>query len=212
MANDSSDQPVIEGASDQDEQQVGAVEEAASDSGDEAEQDAEADAGEDQELSDSDTEELQANEVAFDWQASEYVQHHKGATWYIAMVAIVVLLVAIAALLQYWLEVAAFIAMGGAILVYAKRAPRTLTYELTGDGITVDGVMFPFTGFRSFGVVSDIEWHTIDLVPTKRLSPRMAILFDDADFDTIIGHLELHLPRVDRDPDVVERLTKILRF
>jgi len=157
-------------------------------------------------------EELRANEVAFDWQASEYVQHNKGVGWYTGLVAGIVILSVIAALLQYWLEIAALVVMGVAIVVYARRPPRTLTYELTPKGIIVDGKEYPFTEFRSFGVITDEDWHTIDLIPTKRFSPPMGILFGDGDFDTIIGHLELHLPRVDRDPDVVERLTKLLRF
>jgi hypothetical protein len=211
MADESPAEPVLDEASEQDEQQ--SEDEAVSADPEVDGQDPESDEAEgDPETDDAELQERRDAEVTFDWQASEYVQHHKGAGWYMAMGAVVLILIGFAVLLRYWLEVAAFVAMGGAIVVYARRAPRTLTYELTRDGITVDGVKMPFTTFRSFGVISDVEWHTIDLVPTKRFSTRLAILFEDADFDTIIGHLELHLPRVDREPDVVERLTRILRF
>jgi hypothetical protein len=166
----------------------------------------------DQESRTDELDELRANEVAFSWQASEYVHHHKGSGWYLALFAGLAVLIAVVALMRYWLGIVAFLAMGGAVWVYARRPPRTLTYELTPLGISADGREFPFAEFRSFGVLSDIEWHTIDLDPTKRFSPRMAILFGDDDFDTIVGHLELHLPRVDRDPDLIERATNWLRF
>ncbi len=166
----------------------------------------------DGQLSPEELEELRANEVAFSWQASEYVHHHKGPGWYAALGGIVLVLVAVAFFLHYWLEIGAFLAMGGAIMVYARKPPRTLLYELTPTGITIEGRQFPFTELRSFGVLPDVEWHTIDLEPTKRFNPRMTLLFEDEDFDSIVGHLELHLPRVDRKPDVIEQITRFVRF
>jgi hypothetical protein len=85
-------------------------------------------------------------------------------------------------------------------------------YELTPKGISIDGKSYAYKEFRSFGVLSDVEWHTIDLEPTKRFSPRITVLFSDDDFDEIVGHLELHLPREDQRPDVIDRLSRYLRF
>jgi hypothetical protein len=157
-------------------------------------------------------EELRANEVAFSWQASEYVHHHKGPGWYAVLLGIVAVLVAAAVLLHYWVEIVAFLAMGGAILVYARKPPRTLMYELTPSGITIEGKSYLFKEFRSFGVLPDTEWHTIDLEPARRLSPRLTLLFDNDDFDSIVGHLGLHLPRVDRKPGAVEWVSRFVRF
>ncbi len=157
-------------------------------------------------------EEARANEVAFSWQASEYVHHHKGIGWYAALAGVVGVLVIGAALLRFWLEVGAFLVMAAAIIVYARKPPRTLLYELTPKGITIEGKAYPFAEFRSFGVFEDDEWHSIDLEPTKRFSPRITVLFETADLDDIVGHLELHLPRTDREPDLIERATRYLRF
>lgn len=183
-----------------------------SDEKDQVEATSKEESADDEEISEEELAELRANEVAYSWQASEYVHNHKGAGWYWGLTALLVVLTGAAALLHYWLEIVAFLAMGGAIFVYARRPPRTLLYELTSNGVKADGKEYPYTEFRSFGVLSETEWHTIDLEPTKRFSPRMTILFEDDDYDIIVEHLELHLPRVDRDPDVVEWLTRLLRF
>jgi hypothetical protein len=151
-------------------------------------------------------------EPAFSWQASEFVHHTKGPGWYFTLVIAVAVLVAAAALLHYWLEVGAFLVMAVAVVVYARKPPRVLMYELAPGGVTIDGKSFPYTEFRSFGVLPEEEWHTIDLEPTKRFRPRMSILYGPDDVGSVVGHLELHLPRVDRKPDVVERLTQYLRF
>jgi hypothetical protein len=146
------------------------------------------------------------------WQASEYVHHHKGMGWYVALAGLVAVLLAIAVIFKVWLSIGVFIAMGAAIAVYAHKPPRVLTYQLDSDGITIEEKLYPYENFRSFGVLSDIEWHTIDLEPTQRFMPRLTVLFGDEDFDEIVAHLERHLPRVDRDPDLVERLSRYLRF
>jgi len=155
---------------------------------------------------------VEAAPVDFSWQASEYIHHNKGAGWYAALAGIFAVLLAIAYLTHQWLSIGLFAVMLVAIIVYARKAPRTLTYELSADGITIEKHHYPFSEFRTFAVLPDISWHTIDLEPTKRFMPRLTILFEDADFDTIVGHLAEYLPRVDRKPDVVERATRYLRF
>ena len=157
-------------------------------------------------------EDLRANEVAYSWQASEYVDHQKGIIWNIVLLGGVIALVALAAWLKFWLSVGAFVVMGAAVFIYAHKPPRTLTYELTSKGITIDGKFYDYSEFRSFGVLPDIEWHTIDLDPVKRLSPQTSLLFEEDDFDIVVGHLELHLPRIDRRPDAIERISRHLRF
>jgi hypothetical protein len=157
-------------------------------------------------------EELRANEVAFSWQAAEYVQHHKGLSWYLGLAGALVVLLGLALLVKDWMAIAAFVVAAIAAVVYAHKPPRTMLYELTPTGISIDGKQYPYTNLRSFGVLADEAWHTIDLEPTQRLAPRISILFQDNDFESIVGHLELHLPRIDRKPDVVERLTRYLRF
>ena len=151
-------------------------------------------------------------EMAFSWEASEYVHHHKSNTWYIVLCLAVAMLIGLAIILKLWLEIGVFILMGIAIIVYARKPPRTLLYELSTEGLHVDGRLYPFSYFRSFSVVADTEWHSIDLEPVKRLSPRVVVLFDTEDFDDIIGHLELHLPREDREPDMIERISRYVRF
>lgn len=149
---------------------------------------------------------------AFQWQASEFVHHHKGAAWYGALAGGVVVLVFVAILFKFWLSIGVFIAMGAAIAVYANKAPRILTYEIDAHSLSIDGKDYPYRNFRSFGVISDLEWHTIDLEPTQRFMPRLTVLFSDEDFDAIVNHLSEHLPRTDRSPDLIERITRYLRF
>ena len=152
------------------------------------------------------------DEPAFSWQASEFVHHHKGIGWYATLAAAVLVLSILAVIFKFWLSIGVFLAMGAAIAVYAHKPPRVLTYGLDADGVSIEGKAYPYKNFRSFGVISDADWHTIDLEPTQRFMPRLTVLFGDDDFDTIVDHLSLHLPRFDRQPDLIERATRYLRF
>ncbi len=151
-------------------------------------------------------------EIAFSWEASEYVHNHKSMMWYGVLGATVVVLAGLAVLLHLWLEIGVFVTMGGALAVYAHKPPRTMKYELSDQGVHIDGKMHLYEEFRSFGVIPDEEWHSIDLEPAKKLNIRRVILFDTEDFDEIVDHLELHLPREDRPLDIIERITRYVRF
>lgn len=164
------------------------------------------------ELLEDDIAEDEVEEPAFQWQASEYVQHHKGAGWYTGLVLIVVIMLGVAVYTQQWLSIAVFLVMAAAVVVYAHKPPRTLLYQLDSAGVTIEGKFYPYEQFRSFAVLQDIEWHAIDLEPTQRFMPRLTVIFDTDDLEGIVDHLSLHLPRADRQPDVVERLTRYLRF
>ena len=153
-----------------------------------------------------------ADLVPFTWQASEYLHHDKSLGWYLILAAGVLALLVIAYFTHQWLAIGVFVAMFAALVVYAQKPPRTLTYEIDPSGITIDGKLFPFSSFRSFGLLQEISWHAIDLEPTQRFMPRLTILFETQDFDPIVAHLAAQLPRLDRQPDFVERAARYLKF
>ena len=150
--------------------------------------------------------------IEFEWAASEYVLHHKTISWYLGVIAVVILLSVGAFFLHAWLSIVLFIVMGVTVIVFAQRPPRTLTYRLSAAGLMIDEKLYEYHLFRSFSVLRDVAWHSIDLEPTQRFMPRMSVLFNDADFDPIVSHLTEHLPRIEREPDLIERATRYLRF
>src|SRR5258707_204994 len=63
---------------------------------------------EDQPPSKEELQQLREEEVAFGWQASEFVHHHKGMNWYAGLATGVAILVGIAALLHQWIDIVLF--------------------------------------------------------------------------------------------------------
>ena len=150
--------------------------------------------------------------AALTWQASEYLHHQKQPGWYVLLAVAAIGLMLIAAVTKQWLSIGVFAAMGLALGVYAGKSPRVLNYRLDDKGVTIGDKFYPYNHFRSFAVIEDVAWHSIDLEPTKRFMPRLSIMFDSQHFDQIVDILSSQLPREDRQPDWVERLSRRLKF
>ena len=148
----------------------------------------------------------------FAWEASEYLHHDKQPGWFFILGGVTLALVVAAVLTQQWFSIPVVILIGVSILVYGVKQPRVLRYALTEDGIEIGPKLYPYKNFRSFAVIQDVAWHTIDLEPTQRFMPRLTILFDDEHFPDIVSLLSEQLPEVHRTPDWVERLARYLKF
>jgi hypothetical protein len=149
---------------------------------------------------------------SYNWQASEYIFHEKPAAWYLVFWLLVAVTCGVLGFFQQWLSIAVVAAMSIAVLVYSRKPPRTLSYTIDNDGISIDGRVHSYDQFRSYSVLEEIGWHEIDLEPTRRFVPRLTLLCESDDVPVIEEALSQNLPRVDRDPDWIERATRYLRF
>lgn len=150
--------------------------------------------------------------ASFSWQASEFIHHEKRALWFVGLFLGMAGLGVLAWLTHSWTAIPLLVVVTIAVVIYGLKKPEIRSYTLNDDGLSIDHKFFPYSGFRSFAVVSDLAWHSIDLEPLQRFSPRLSVLFEDKDLDTIVGVLEQVLPRIDRRPDAVERLSRYLKF
>lgn len=149
---------------------------------------------------------------SFSWQASEFVFHEKPAMWYVVLFCLALALGAGLLLLQQWFGAAVVAVMTLAILVWSKKAPRVLDYRLDDHGITIHDKPYPYAQFKSFSIHHELAWISIDLEPAKRLVPRLSLICETNDENVIESILANHLPRHDRTPDLVERITKAIKF
>ncbi len=149
---------------------------------------------------------------SFSWEASEFVHHAKSFQWYLGLWLFLGVFCVILGFLQQWLSVVVLVVMGVAVVVYSRKEPRTLQYAMDAKGISINGKLSPYSHFRSYNVQAEVGWQEIDLEPTQRFSPRLTLLADAEHFDQIEAILAQHLPRVDRDPDLMERVSRYIKF
>lgn len=146
------------------------------------------------------------------WEASEYIHHHKGAGWFGALVTVAVVAAGVAIWLQAWTFAALIVVMAVAVVVYAVRTPRAIQYGLDVKGIQIDERHYTFSEFRAFGVVPDGGLFSVVLIPTKRFMPSITIYFAESDGERIVDILGSQLPMENLQHDFIERFTRRIHF
>lgn len=147
------------------------------------------------------------------WTASEFIEHHKNAGWYLAL-----LLVTLAVSVGAWLLTHDYIATGVVVLagmffaVYASRKPRQLTYQLDPSGLTIDRRHYSYNEFKSFSVVPEGAFNSVVFAPLKRFGTFTTIYYAPPDEASILGLLSQRLPHEQRQPDMIEGLMRRIRF
>lgn len=146
------------------------------------------------------------------WRAPEFEFNEKKVGWYLLLVLVFAALVGVAVLTKQWLSIGVLAAMTAAVAVYAGRKPRELDYIIDETGITIERKHYGFDQFQSFALIHHDNWEEVDLDPVKRFMPRITISLDEQKDEAILATLSNHLPEIDREPDLVERITRRLKF
>jgi hypothetical protein len=147
------------------------------------------------------------------WQANEYIHHEKSPIWFILFAIVVVGLIAGAVFVIQSVTFAILVpVMAAALLVYTHRPPRVLDYTLSRQGIHVNDHLYPFTEFKSFGVIHDGEEYSVMLLPTKRFKPGTSVYFPEEAGEAIVDMLGARLPMEDLHLDVVDKVVRKLRI
>lgn len=155
----------------------------------------------------------QGSDGSITWTASEFIAHHKSPGWYLALAGAAVVAALIVWLLTKDKISAAVVVCGAAFFgIYAARKPRQLQYRLDGQGLTIGERHFPYQAFRSFAVVPEGAFNSIEFVPLKRFAPLITIYYDPADEAKIVALLSDRLPVEGRQKDLIDRLMWRIRF
>ncbi len=147
------------------------------------------------------------------WDASEYVHHERDGAWFAAFIAITVLLIAISLfIVQNYFFTILIVVMAIALIVYARRPPRTLHYSLTEQGLNIGQQFHFFNEFRAFGIVEDGALYSVRLLPTARFGQALTVYFAENDGERIVDILGAYLPMEDLKLDLVDVILRRLRL
>ncbi len=147
------------------------------------------------------------------WQASEYIEHQRGAGWYAALLLLTIVIGAVIWLVTKDVFAVVITALAGlALAVFSLRKPQQVTYGLGADGLSVGEKNFTYNQFQSFSIIREGGLSSINLVPVKRFMPVVSIYFEPSMEPKIVEIVGHHLPFEQGQLDGVERLSRRLRF
>lgn len=155
----------------------------------------------------------QANIPPVSWSASEFIDNEKNAGWFIALAGITAGAVALIYLITRDLVTVFVVIMAATLFgVTAKRKPRTLQYQLDHMGVNIEGKLYPYDSFKSFAMMHEGAFNSIQLMPLKRFMPPISLYYPPESEDQIMTTLGSYLPHEDRTHDPIERLMRRVRF
>ena len=146
------------------------------------------------------------------WEAREYIEHEKNIGWYVGFALVVVGLIVVAILLQYWMFIAVIVLAAVALLIYIIRPPRMLHYSLDNKGITEGNNLYAFSDYRSFGILNEGKHYCIVLTPKKRFGMRVTVYFPETEGEQIVDIFGAHLPMEEVHSDLIDRIVRLLRI
>lgn len=147
------------------------------------------------------------------WEASEYIEHRHGPSWYAGLAAVTAAVTVIIFLAtRSYISAATIIIVGIIVGVFAGHKPRQVRYEITANGLKVGGKLYPYSAYKSFSIIREGGLSSVSFLPLKRLMPPVSAYFEPAQEDKIAKALGNYLPYEDRKPDGIDRLSRRLRL
>jgi hypothetical protein len=147
------------------------------------------------------------------WTAAEFVAHHKGAAWYLALAGVACLLSAIVFLLTHDLFSTGVILFVLLLFgIYASRQPRMQQYGLDGMGLHVGPKTYTFREFKTFSVTEEGSVVSIILMPLKRFMPPLTIYVGPESEDAVVTMLSQYLPFELHKADAIDTLLRRIHF
>lgn len=147
------------------------------------------------------------------WTASEFVDRHKPAGWYLLfIVALGSIAGGIYFLTKDVISSGAIAVAGVLFIVLASHKPRQLSYRVDPSGITIGAKFYPFSDFKSFALHQEGAIGSINLMPLKRFMPDLTIYYPPEQENTILNILANYLPHDQRDEHQVDRMLRKIRF
>lgn len=146
------------------------------------------------------------------WSAEEYVLRDKTAWWYVGLVAVALVLGGVSIWFDAWTFLAVVVLGVIALVVYTIRPPRIMSYALNNEGLHEGDKLYPYTDFKSFGILQEGGHFAIVLTPRKRFAPRVTVYFPEVQGEAIVDAFGARLPMEEVKFDMIDKLIKFLRI
>lgn len=147
------------------------------------------------------------------WSASEYVANPKNSGWFMmlgfgtALLAIVIYL-----LTHDIVSIVAIVLLGIIVGAFAMHQPSTLNYLLDTNGLMIGPKYYSFANFKSFTVINEGAFNHVSLLPLKRFMPPITVHYPPDQEQQIIEALADRLPYEEPKRDLIDSISRKVRF
>ncbi len=154
----------------------------------------------------------QNNEI-YTWTTKEFDHHEKGTGWYMTLGIIALLMIGYEIFMHDWMAALTIAVAMLAIYFFSKQEPKEIEVLITGKGISVGDVYFPFHNIKRFWVVYHEKAQQLHFETTAYLNRFVVIPLNGMDPSEVSEILKKHLPESTPNRETVaQKLARRLRF
>lgn len=147
------------------------------------------------------------------WTGAEFIAHDKGATWFLVLGLVGLVLAAILYVLtKDKITTGIVILTAIAFGFFAARKPRQQVYAITRRGLQVGQKFYSFHDFKSFSTTEENGITSVVFMPLKRFMPPLTIYVSQDVEDAVLDALGSYLPVEHHKADAVDSLLRRIRF
>jgi hypothetical protein len=147
------------------------------------------------------------------WTASEFIAHDKDTRWYVWLGAWAVVVATVIYLITRDVISTAVVIVAALLLgFYGSRKPREIQYGVNAHVLSIGNRQYNLEDFRSFAILPEGAFSSIEFMPLKRFSPPISIYYAPDDEAAIVSLLSDQLPFEHRELGAVDRLMRRIRF
>lgn len=149
---------------------------------------------------------------AIHWTASEAVDYKRNTGWYVLAGLITAAVIGVAIWLRQWTTAGLALVIFIAVIFFTRRPARMVNYTLTSQGLYIEDQLHAFSDFRAFGVRQEGALWTLVLIPVKRFGLSVTMFITEDQGEAIVDAFGTVLPMENVQPDLVDKITRKLKF
>jgi len=153
------------------------------------------------------------NKTTISWHALEFEPTAKSADWYwtLGIVAVSGVLIAIILgniLFAFFIIVASFV-----VILYARKHPKRILFEISPHGLRADNVLHPFNALESFWIDERKEASPKLLMTSKKtFAFQIVIPLGNAPREDVRAYLQEYILEIEQYESFIERITEWIQF
>lgn len=154
------------------------------------------------------------DETVISWKAPEYIQHEKGAIWYIAAGVALVLLCIYAIFTYNWTLLIALVVLAAVYYWMHGFPPKDIDVKISKVGIKVNDKEYPYQNIDSFWIIyRPPHVKTLNLKSNSRFLPDISIQLNDQDPSEVREYLVSQIREQEgREEKFIDALVRILKL
>lgn len=146
------------------------------------------------------------------WEAHVYEYKERSMDWYWAVAIVTGALAAVALILGNAIIAILIVVSAFNLALFVNREPETISVSIDEDGVTRDGLHYPYEALRSFWIDHEHNHPRFYLRSAKAYMPLIMVPLGSADVEEIADLLDDNLEEEHHAPPLVERLLEALGF